>query len=355
MKKDTPLISITMITYNHEKYISEAIQSVLNQTFVDFELIIVNDGSTDKTEEIIKAFQDSRIIYIFQENQGPSIAINEAILTAKGKYIAIASGDDISYPHRLQRQYEYISQSNYKIISSWINTIDDESKTIEGKNRWLNDINQYSRSRAKFFKDLWYEKLQVGAPTIFAERQIFIEAGLFCPTSIQLQDVDMWLKVIKKHEIFILPEKLVKYRIRSEQGNLSRNPENFSRWGFELYEISRNLFDDMPIEIFREAFSDSIRKPDFKNGIEYELEKAFIYLTHPSALVQDIAQEKLFKLLQDEKFLSTAIAEYDFSLTNFFDLTKNVNFISATFGIQYSKFWKLQKQWVKLKKLLRLV
>jgi len=73
------LVSVVMITYNHQKYIAEAIRSVLNQTFHNFELVIVNDGSTDKTDEIIRGFEDNRINYIFQENQGPSSAINTAI------------------------------------------------------------------------------------------------------------------------------------------------------------------------------------------------------------------------------------------------------------------------------------
>src|SRR5579872_7310553 len=94
-----PLISVVLITYNHEKYIAEAIQSILDQTFTDFELIIVNDGSTDKTEEIIKSFNDKRINYIYQKNQGPSVTTNVGIMAAKGKYIAIMPGDDVCYSH----------------------------------------------------------------------------------------------------------------------------------------------------------------------------------------------------------------------------------------------------------------
>ena len=84
MSGDIPLISVVMATYNHEKYIAEAIQSILDQTFTDFELVIINDGSTDRTDEIIKTVKDARIVYIAQKNQGPSVAINNGILAARG-------------------------------------------------------------------------------------------------------------------------------------------------------------------------------------------------------------------------------------------------------------------------------
>ncbi|MCX8124968.1 MAG: glycosyltransferase family 2 protein [Spirochaetes bacterium] len=121
MKK--PLISVTMTTYNHEKYIAEAVQRLLDQTFEDFELIIVNDGSTDKTEEMIKSFDDKRIRYIYQENMGPSAAANTAIKNARGKYIALMSGDDVCYPKRLEVQYnEY---SVYALITGLFQEQDD--------------------------------------------------------------------------------------------------------------------------------------------------------------------------------------------------------------------------------------
>ena len=350
MENNAPLISVTMITYNHEKYISEAIESVLNQTFTDFELIIVNDGSTDKTEEIIKNCQDNRIVYIYQENQGPSTAINNAILGAKGKYVAIMSGDDVSHLHKLERQYEYISQSKYKVIFSWVDFIDDDSKFMKGENLWVQKhYNCDNSSRAEMLRRFFMIYSFLCAPTVLAEREVLLEAGLFCPTSIQVQDLDMWIKLVKKYELFVIPEKLLKYRIRSERKNLGRNLAYSTRKNFELYETLKDMFDNVPINLFREAFLDLLKKPDFKEGAEYELEKAFLYLQHNSPLIQDIAKEKLFKLLQEEKFLSVAITEYNFGLSDLYVLTNNVNFI------RYSKLvWKLRKEWLQVKKFLRL-
>src|SRR5436305_5580471 len=100
----TPLVSVTLVTYNHEKYIDAAIRSVLDQTFRDLELVIVNDGSTDGTAGRIAAFDDPRIVVVHQDNRGPSAAANRAIATTHGKYVALFTGDDVCHPDRLRRQ-----------------------------------------------------------------------------------------------------------------------------------------------------------------------------------------------------------------------------------------------------------
>ena len=101
-----PIISVVLVTYNHEKYVAEAVQSILGQTFDNFELIIINDGSTDETEKVIKSFNDARIKYVYQHNQGPSAAINAGTELACGKYVMFMSGDDVSHPERMEKQYK---------------------------------------------------------------------------------------------------------------------------------------------------------------------------------------------------------------------------------------------------------
>ena len=99
-----PLVSICMVTYNHEKYVGDAIRSALGQSFVDLELVIVNDGSTDGTAAQIAAFDDPRIVAINQKNQGPAAAANRGIAESRGKFVALLSGDDICHPDRIGRQ-----------------------------------------------------------------------------------------------------------------------------------------------------------------------------------------------------------------------------------------------------------
>src|SRR4051794_4343631 len=115
----TPLVSVTIPAFNNQTTIAQAIQSVLDQTFTDFEIIVVNDGSEDRTEEIVKQFNDPRITYVYQDNQGGSQATNRALQLARGKYVALFAADDICCPERLERQYNFLSQTGQGIVFSW--------------------------------------------------------------------------------------------------------------------------------------------------------------------------------------------------------------------------------------------
>lgn len=95
-------VSVIIPTYNYGRFLGEAIQSVLDQTFTDFELIVVDDGSTDNTKEVVSSFKDSRIKYIFQENCGVSAAQNTGIRASTGEYIAILGSDDKWFPENLE-------------------------------------------------------------------------------------------------------------------------------------------------------------------------------------------------------------------------------------------------------------
>jgi len=126
-----PAISVLMSAYNAEKYISESIESILNQTFNDFEFIIINDGSTDNTEKIIKSYNDKRIKYISQENIGVSKSLNRGLKIATGKYIAKLDADDVSYPERLEEQFKFMENNpTYVVCGCYADVIDESGNYI---------------------------------------------------------------------------------------------------------------------------------------------------------------------------------------------------------------------------------
>jgi glycosyltransferase involved in cell wall biosynthesis len=120
----TPKITVLMPVYNAEKFIEDAIRSVLCQTFADFELLIVNDGSTDRSRALINTFDDPRVVVIDQENKGVAAALNNGLTHARAEYIARFDADDICYPERLQLQYDFM-QANpaYSIIGTGVDYI----------------------------------------------------------------------------------------------------------------------------------------------------------------------------------------------------------------------------------------
>ena len=121
----THLISVLMPVYNtKEEYLRASIESILNQTFKDFEFIIVNDGSTNNAEEVISSYKDGRIKYFKQENQGIVGALNNAWSKASGKYIARMDSDDIAYPERFAKQIRFLEENpEYSLVGSWAKII----------------------------------------------------------------------------------------------------------------------------------------------------------------------------------------------------------------------------------------
>src|SRR4051812_44490454 len=107
MALEYPKVTVLMPAYNADKYIEDGISSVLSQTFTNFELLIINDGSTDNTLKVIESIRDKRIVVISQENKGVSAALNLGLAHARAPYIARFDADDICLPNRLKVQYEF--------------------------------------------------------------------------------------------------------------------------------------------------------------------------------------------------------------------------------------------------------
>jgi glycosyltransferase involved in cell wall biosynthesis len=134
MGKGTVEISVIMTVYNGEKFLREAIDSVLNQTFQDFELIIIDDGSTDSTLKIINSYSDSRIRLIENiQNRGQSYSRNLGIKESKGEYVAIMDADDIMYPSRLEKQLDFLQSQNRIICFSWADIINETGEWVKLK------------------------------------------------------------------------------------------------------------------------------------------------------------------------------------------------------------------------------
>jgi glycosyltransferase involved in cell wall biosynthesis len=126
-----PHVSVILPVYNDERFIARAIKSILDQTYTDFELIVVDDGSTDGTADVLKAINDSRLRVIYQANQGISAALNRAIVLSKGKYIARMDSDDIACPKRLALQVEFLDwHLDYGLVGSACEIVTENNQRI---------------------------------------------------------------------------------------------------------------------------------------------------------------------------------------------------------------------------------
>src|SRR5439155_21719912 len=127
-----PLVSVSLVTFNHERFIASAIRSVLDQSLSDLELVIVDDGSTDATPSVIASFGDPRIVSIRQANRGPGAAANRALAACRGRFVATMSGDDECYPDRLERQLDAYNARPNCLVFSAVDFIDDLGRPVDG-------------------------------------------------------------------------------------------------------------------------------------------------------------------------------------------------------------------------------
>ena len=133
------MISVIIPSYNHAKYIQKCIDSVINQTYPDWELIIIDDGSKDNSNEIISSYLDKRIIHIKQENRGAHEAINKGLSLATGEYLTILNSDDEFHPQRFEIcMNAFKKDTDIDFISTWINIVDDKNKSKGVKEAWRN-------------------------------------------------------------------------------------------------------------------------------------------------------------------------------------------------------------------------
>lgn len=224
-----PKISVIMAIYNEEKFLKESMESILNQKFKDFEFIIINDCSTDKSLEIIKSYSDKRINLINnQKNMGFLDSRNEALWIAKGKYIAILDGDDISLPKRLSLQYTYLEKNPHIfLVGSSAIYIDENGEELK-------------RFRKYDDYELLAWRLPKSCGIINSSIMFRNDGDLYDPFFKGAGDYELYLRLLSegKH-LTNLPDYLVKYRVH--QGSMSINSQAKQEFYRDLI-IWRNNF-----------------------------------------------------------------------------------------------------------------
>ena len=232
-KSKSPKVSVVISVYNGEKYLKEAIDSILSQTFKDFEFIIINDGSTDKTLKIIKSYKDPRIVLISRENKGLVESLNEGIKKAKGKYIARQDADDISVKNRLYSQLELLEKENKNAVFSFFEMIDDTNKL---KNIFTSPIRNVDVYRSLFIRN------PLGHGSAMFEKSLFDELGGYSSGVGPVEDYDLWCRFYEKDVKFgVVPKILYKWRDNPNGISSSKNKLQYaSAIKIKNYLIEKN-------------------------------------------------------------------------------------------------------------------
>jgi len=223
------LVSIITPSYNCEKYIGKTIETVINQTYQNWEMLIVDDASTDNTEKVVKSYKDSRIKYIkLNENSGAAIARNKGMKDAKGKYIAFIDSDDLWKSDKLEKQIKFMKENNYNIVCTSYEHINEKGDRL---NRII-----------KCKKKVDYKGVLLSCPVGNSTVIYNVDAlGKFEVPNIRKRNDDaLWLKMLKKEKyIYGLDEVLMQYRIR--ENSISRKKIELVKYHWYLYRKIEHL------------------------------------------------------------------------------------------------------------------
>lgn len=235
---NNPKISVVMPVYNGERYLAEAIESILNQTFRDYEFIIVYDKSKDNSLQIIKSYimKDNRIKLIELDNKGLVYSLNTGVDLARGKYIARMDADDISLPERFEVQYNYLEDNpDVDILGAYIEVFgEDEVNKLSMEKRFNEEINENNL----------YPKLVNGCPIAHPSvmmRSEFAKEKRYNVDYSKMEDYELWVRAYKKgYTIRNVDKVLLRYRLHNDSKSYSEKEELFK---YNIEFKLKNFFD----------------------------------------------------------------------------------------------------------------
>ena len=263
-------ISVIISAYNHQKFVAKTIQSVLDQSFQDFEILITNDNSTDKTLDIIKSFKDPRIkLFENNINLGMVINTNNMIKSALGEYIAIINSDDFWEPNKLEKQINFLQEnSNYGACFTLANMVDEQNNIIKDSKK--NPFKFHDFSKEQFLNYFFFHDNFLCYPSVLIKKSVIEEINFFNPSFLIRLDLDLWIRILfKGYEIKILPEILTNFRLMNNEQNLSgRNLKTKAVNFIELRRILDNYLSIKNYQEFIKIFPDYSDKSISDKGLE---------------------------------------------------------------------------------------
>jgi glycosyltransferase involved in cell wall biosynthesis len=218
----SPTVSIVIPTFNRATLLSESISSVLRQSYSNFEVIVVDDGSTDSTVDVVNSFPDQRLIFLKQENKGRSAARNRAIAQARGRYIAFLDSDDVYLEGKLERQIDYMD-SHPEMAMTYTSAL-----CIDGKGDLLPQKYEATVS-GKIHKDIaFFIPVTITLPTVMVRREVFQTVGSFDEAMYRFEDTDMWRRISKSYNIGAIQEYTCKLRTHDGNCLTAQDPDQIS-------------------------------------------------------------------------------------------------------------------------------
>jgi glycosyltransferase involved in cell wall biosynthesis len=236
-----PKLSVVMASYNHAAFVGQAVDSVLGQSFTDFEFVITDDGSQDGTADVLRAVADPRIhLHVFPQNRGAVDALNDTIARSRGQYITVLNSDDYFLPEKLARQVAYLDENpGVGAVFGVPKVVDETGRELAADEHIFARIfTSQNRTRTEWLRHFFENGNCLCHPTIMIRRQCYDRLGPYDPLLMNLPDFDMWVRLCQHFDFHILPEPVSAFRLLAHERNTSApSPPNLARTAWETIAV----------------------------------------------------------------------------------------------------------------------
>jgi glycosyltransferase involved in cell wall biosynthesis len=216
----TPIVSVVMSVFNGERFLREAMESILDQSFREFEFIVIDDGSTDSCPSILDSYRekDSRVLVYHQENRGLIASLNRGCSIARGKYIARMDADDVSVRDRLRWQVDFMeTHPRIAVLGGAVEWVNAVGRSL-GTYHYPCEDRQIKAAFLRGGCALWH-------PTVVLRREVFVGAGGYRSVLVDAEDYDLWLRIGEHFELANLEPVVLKYRIHPDQVSMRKGTQ----------------------------------------------------------------------------------------------------------------------------------
>lgn len=321
-----PLVSIFMTSFNHARFVADAIESVLQQDVGDFEFLIADDGSTDGTADAIAGIRDQRIHFTASKvNRGAVAAARDLICRARGKYIALMNSDDVWRPGKLSHQVSILaSMENVAATFGRAAFIDGHGLNVPKSKLTFGTIfDEENRSRGQWLRHFFTKGNCLCHPTMLIRREIYDRLGTYDFRLRQLPDFDMWVRLLRHYSIFVSDRELIYFRVLPGESASAETPDNSVRTLNEYMFVIAGFFDEVDRETLLDGFGDLLIDRAVPSEVHLDIEKVFLlfkpapWLDH---MYKIVGISKMFELMGSPEHRKVLQDDYGFGDHDFHKL-----------------------------------
>ena len=299
----SPAVSVVVKSYNHAPYVAQSIQSVLDQSFQDFEIVVTDDGSTDATPDIIRGFTDPRIRFErFETNRGIAAAMNATVARARGELIAILNSDDFALPGRLEMQVAFLREHpTVAAVFGAPRQVGEDGERIAGFEKFPQPFAGFHPKRGGWLRYFFFHGNCLCGPTAMIRRSAYLETRLDDERFANLGDFDRWIRLLEKYEIHVMPQELTAFRVRADAANMSApRRDSMLRSAFEAFEVLKR-YRSFSRELLLEIFAHDVVAHDIDTSGPTDTWLAELALTAGTPWHRLFALDTMFDAARDER------------------------------------------------------